>query len=122
MTGENLCDISAEYACGQILFTLKNSKLNYVVKKTPYSAYITVRKTLLKSVDRAAFEAKTKYTIAVNLNIKNVEKENSRLRERNLDIERDYALMRIEFEELELKCGELKDINDKLDDKNAEHV
>ena len=41
MTGENS---SAEFACGQILFTLKHSKLNYIVKETPYSAYITINK------------------------------------------------------------------------------
>ena len=54
------------------------------------------------------FEATTKDTIAVNVNNKNIEKENSRLRERNLEVERDHALMIIEFEEIALKCKDLK--------------
>ena len=43
-------EFSAQYACGQILFSLKNSNLNYVVKETPYSAYITIRKKFIKDV------------------------------------------------------------------------
>ena len=45
MAGEK----SPEFACGQILFCLKTSQLNYVVKETPYSAYITIRKRFVKS-------------------------------------------------------------------------
>ena len=43
-------DISAQHACGQILFSLKNSNLNYLVKETPYSAYITIRKKYIKEI------------------------------------------------------------------------
>ena len=46
MFGEN----SAEFACGQLLYNIKMSKLNYMVKETPYSAYITVRKKFVKGV------------------------------------------------------------------------
>ena len=46
MTGENY----EERACGQILFGLKMSNLNYMVKETPYSAYITVWKKFVKGV------------------------------------------------------------------------
>ena len=45
MAGEN----HEERACGQILFGLKMSNLNYMVKETPFSAYITIRKKFLKS-------------------------------------------------------------------------
>ena len=41
---------SAEFACGQLLYNIKMSKLNYMVKETPYSAYITVRKKFVKGV------------------------------------------------------------------------
>ena len=45
MVGEN----SAEMACGQVLFSLKMSNLNYMVKETPFSAYVTIRKKFVKS-------------------------------------------------------------------------
>ena len=45
MTVEN----SAEKACGQVLICLKMSKLNYMVKETPFSAYVTIRKKFLNS-------------------------------------------------------------------------
>ena len=40
---------SAEKACGTILFCLKMSKLNYMVKETPFSAYVKIRKKFVKS-------------------------------------------------------------------------
>ena len=61
-------------------------------------------------------------TIDIDANLKSVEKENSRLRERNLDVEREHALLKIEFEQMEIKLRESKDIIDKLDDKNEELV
>ena len=42
-------DSSPHNNCGQIPFSLKMSKLNYVVKETPYSAYITIRKKFIQS-------------------------------------------------------------------------
>ena len=42
-------EFSADFACGQILFSLKASKLNYVVKET-YSAYITLRKKFINTI------------------------------------------------------------------------
>ena len=120
MTGENVSDSLAEFACGQLLFSLKNSKLNYLVRETPYSAYITIRKTLLKSFDKKAFEAVTNNTSATNVNVKNVEKENSRLKERNLDLEREHALLKIEYEQIEQKFNDLKDIKNELDEKTED--
>ena len=49
MTSEN----SASFACGQIIFSITSSQLNYVVKETPYSAYITIRKKFLKSFEQS---------------------------------------------------------------------
>ena len=45
MTGE----YSAEKACGQVLICLKMSNLNYMVKETPFSAFVTIRKKFLKT-------------------------------------------------------------------------
>ena len=120
MTGENVSDSLAEFACGQLLFNLKNSKLNYLVRETPYSAYITIRKTLLKSFDKEAFKAVTNNTSATIMNVKNVEKENSRLKERNLDLEREHALLKIEYEQIEQKFNDLKDIKNELDEKTED--
>ena len=121
MTGEKF-SYSAEFACGQLLFNLKNSQLNYLVKETPYSAYITIRKKLIKSFDKEALEPVASDPIDVNENIKKIERENSRLRERNIDVEREHALLKIDFEEFEIKFEELKDINDNLEEKNEELI
>ena len=43
--------MSAEFACGQILFNLKNSNLHYLIKETHLSAYITIRKKFRKDLD-----------------------------------------------------------------------
>ena len=43
--------ISPQNACGQILFSLQMSNLNYVIKETPYSAYITIRKKFARSIE-----------------------------------------------------------------------
>ena len=118
MTGEKL--FSAEYACGQLLFSLKNSKLNYLVRDTPYSAYITIRKTFLNSSDKEASKAVTSERCVTTVNVKDVEKENSKFKERNLDLEREHALLKIEFEQLEMNLNNMKDIKDELDEKNED--
>ena len=44
MIGKN----SSEFACGQVLYSIKMSKLDYLVKETPYSMYVTIRKKFVK--------------------------------------------------------------------------
>ena len=68
MTGEKVSQVSADFACGQLLFNLRNSNLNYLVKETPYSAYITIRKKLVKE----AFEA-VQMSVA-DISVRNVDK------------------------------------------------
>ena len=41
----------AELACDKIINTLKISKLNFCVQETPFSAYITIRKTFSQNFD-----------------------------------------------------------------------
>ena len=48
--------ITAETRVGQMLICLRESKLNYVVRETPYSAEITIRKKFLKNVSADAIE------------------------------------------------------------------
>ena len=90
------------------------------MKETPYSAYITIRKKLLKPFVREASEDETSESIVVSVNVNNIENENSRLKERNLDLERMHALLLIKFEELEIKYKELKNINGLLEEKFEE--
>ena len=100
-------EFSPHHACGQILFSLKNSKLNYVVRETPYSAYITIRKTFIKEVSET---------------IVNVSEENKTLREintlkdKNDTLERKLALVTFDFEEMEIKYEALDKENKNLDD------
>ena len=39
--------MAAEYASGQILFSLRKSNLHYLINETHKSAYITIRKKLI---------------------------------------------------------------------------
>ena len=41
-------DTRAHTVCEQMLSILKSSNLNYIVKETPYSAFVTIRKRFVK--------------------------------------------------------------------------
>ena len=78
MTGEN----SPDFACGQILFGLKRSKLHYLVNKTPYSMYVTIRKKFLKDAsivqngpNRSIDEVNLAKTELISVNEKNKDLE-----------------------------------------------
>ena len=45
--------VSKENAFGQDMICLKLSKLNFVLKETPYSGYITVRKQFMKQLTKS---------------------------------------------------------------------
>ena len=47
MTG----NVSADNAFGQVLICLRMSELHYIVNETPFSAYVTIRKKFVKSVE-----------------------------------------------------------------------
>ena len=80
MAGKN----SPDYECGQIIHCLKMSRLNYLGNETPYSAYITIRKTFIsespnvKSNDDDAKQSAK-------------EDEVKRLKEHNTDLEIQLA-------------------------------
>ena len=42
--------VKAENVFGQVMICLRMSKLDYLVKEMPYSAYATIRKKFIKSV------------------------------------------------------------------------
>ena len=90
---------SGEYACGQILFGLKRSKLNYVINETPYSAYITIRKKFLKiskEEENDSIEDRTDTSNEKDVIIKS-------LVEKNKTLEILIASAKVEYEELCLK-------------------
>jgi hypothetical protein len=106
-------DSSPHNACGQILFFLKMSKLNYVVKETPYSAYVTIRKKFIQSSEGLP------EPIAVKTNVEEVEKvkhELNILRVKNIELERRIALAVIDLEEGETRYKALERENAKQDD------
>ena len=51
MVGEEALQSKAHKVCEDLLSILKSSKLNYLVKETPYSAFVTIRKSFLKNMD-----------------------------------------------------------------------
>ena len=44
--------VKADNVFGQVMICLRMSKLDYLVNETPYSAYVTIRKKFVKSLDR----------------------------------------------------------------------
>ena len=112
-------EVSAEFACGKILFGIRQSKLNYVLNETPYSAYITIRKKFTNGVivnnEEMAKDASGAKVLESNLT-----KENRELKEKLKDLETTCALIQIENEEFELKNDSLKKDIVSLDDKIEE--
>ena len=100
-------EVSAEFACGKILFGIRQSKLNYVLNETPYSAYITIRKKFTNGVIVNNKEM-AKDASGVNVLESNLAKENLELKVKLKDLETTCALIRIENEEFELKNDSLK--------------
>ena len=91
-------EISPDFACGQVLFGLKMSNLNYVVKETPYSVYLTIRKSFVREpVERQSIE------------IKDSEKA---LKEEIKDLKTNLAIAKVELEEIECKNKSLKEKNE----------
>ena len=104
--------MSAEYACGQLLFNLKNSNLHYLIEETHLSAYITIRKKLIKPSSDNPNSDTINMNVDMNENVTTiVKKENDALKVEINDQRTLYAMMKVEFEELEIKHESLqKDI------------
>ena len=71
---------SSEFACGQILYTLKMYKLNYLVKETAYSVHLTIRKKFVREGTDSQI-----VTIDSNSNSE-IEAENHTLKEKNANL------------------------------------
>ena len=49
----------ADNVFGQVVICLRMSKLDYMIKATPYSAYVTIRKKFVKSAHEEVVEEQT---------------------------------------------------------------
>ena len=89
------------FACEQILYTLKISKLNYLVTETSYSVYLTIRNKFVR-------EGMESPSATIDSNSKNeMEAENLAFKEKNADLENRLALTKVEFEEMTTRKEEL---------------
>ena len=104
MTGE----VSVERACGQILFGLKMSNLNYMVRETPFSAYVTIRKKFIKSY-QPDFETPVKYDQSDN------KKELENTQKKIKSLLTDIAQQKYDLEEYEIKLNAMEKINAELE-------
>ena len=139
MSSEN----RAHKVCEQMLCILKSSKLNYLVKETPYSAFITIRKRFLKDIscvtlaseDDSPSEADLRREnmilkekckeLEVEVGYLNIDKENMELA--NDALEKENKALRIEVEKLDAdlissnkKCVEQKEEVDKVNEESSD--
>ena len=79
------------------------SRLDFVVKETPYSANVTVRKKFTTGVNEDMIdESKTVDKSNVD-ELKNIERENNFLKSKVYELEKMVASLTVENEELEIK-------------------
>ena len=108
--------IQAENKFGQLMICLRMSKLDYLVKETPYSAYITIRKKFLKNVVDDNNEAVAEEGVkddASNVvfgrrDENRAIEENNFLKQKLIDLEKNYAMLNIEHDEIETKVKVLE--------------
>ena len=103
---------SPEFACGQILYNIKMSQLNYFLQETPYSVHITMRKRFKKDfkLNSEVREVLETHSVEENPIIKKelsdkfeaVEKENTELKIRVKDYLKDIGQLEYDIEELEV--------------------
>ena len=99
--------MSAEYACGQILFNLRNSNLHYLLEETHKSAFITVRKKLIKDEPTSVIE---------HLNVDQEKKLNEKIRMENGLLKQEINDFRVKCANLEIEIEEKEVKNESLDE------
>ena len=111
--------VSAENLFGQLMICLRMSKLDYLVKETPYSAYVSIRKKFSKSVNSASDMIEVGNVASNDVHDK-LEKENRLLKQKLDDLGRECAMVRFEKEEIDIKYEELEKDRISLEDKIEE--
>ena len=84
----------AEFAFGKVLICLRMSNLDYIVKETPYSAYLTIRKKFSKTVNEEMTNVEYVENNDTLKKLKEVQKENAFLRQKVDGMEEDQFKMR----------------------------
>ena len=102
-------NIKAHTVCEQLLSILKSSKLNYLVKETPYSAFITIRKRFVKDIQDTSDV--TLVPGEDKNNDHNLKRENLVLKQRCKSLEVDVGFLKLDKENLELACETLGEEN-----------
>ena len=104
----------AENVFGQVMICLRMSKLDFLVKETPYSAYVTIRKKFIKSANEDLLENR-------NVGLVDAPKHNDekyeKLSEELKSVQTNHAMLQFEYEELELKYEKSEKENIELEDK-----
>ena len=108
--------ISAENSFGQVLICLRMSKLNFILKETPYSAYVTIRKKFVKAIEGDSIDIEN---ISIEReNIRNVNAE--KLQQKMNDLSSKYGWLEYQKEEIEVKNEVLEKEKVDSDDKIEE--
>jgi predicted RNase H-like nuclease (RuvC/YqgF family) len=113
MTG----NLRANIVCNQVLRVVKESNLNYLVKETPYSAFITIRKKFIRQREAEDTLEVTPAVDDLALSDVVLRQENISLRQKFNDLESDKGHLKIEKEDLELKIETLTGKNKILEEK-----
>ena len=99
MSNEN----KAHKVCDQMLRILKSSKLNYLVKETPYSSFITIRKRFLKDISCVSLASEDDSRSEADLS-----RENMILKEKCKELEVEVGYLNINKENMELANDSLE--------------
>ena len=94
---------TADSVFGQMLICLRMSKLDYMVKETPYSGYVTIRKKFVKNFTEEHIEKENVEQIVDLGLVENIKKENTFLKDKVNEMERNFAIIKVEHDETELK-------------------
>ena len=103
-------DLLAHTVCEQLLSILKSSKLNYLVKETPSSVFVTIRKRFLKDTDISNVTLVSRD----DSDDTNMRRENLILKEKCKSLEVDLEFLRIDKDKLEMECEKLKAENENI--------
>ena len=109
--------VSAENALGQVLICVRMSKLNFIVKETPYSLYLTIRKKFVKDVDSDVTENENVWNERENM--RNVDTVQN-LQQKISDLSIRYGLLEFQKEELEVKYEALDKAKINMEDQIEE--
>ena len=98
--------VKADDVFGQVIICSRMSKLDFLVDETPYSAYVTIRKKFLKSVNHEVIEEQNfdkNNTLDTQKRLKN---EINSLKQKVKDLEGVCENLKFEYQEIEFKYEE----------------